>query len=60
MIEAVRLKDGKLLVPRTVELDNDEGVAELVVELSPGDPDYDRWKVWIDARDKRRAEGEMD
>ncbi|GGS82460.1 hypothetical protein GCM10010156_46410 [Planobispora rosea] len=39
----IRLADGTLRVPQSLSSDDGRLIGNAYVELSPGDPDYDRW-----------------
>lgn len=39
----IRLADGTLRVPRTLSGDDGRLIGNAYVEVSPGDPGYDRW-----------------
>ncbi|MER5645242.1 hypothetical protein [Streptosporangium sp. NPDC002524] len=39
----IRLADGTLRVPQTLAGDDGRLIGNAYVEVSPGDPDYDRW-----------------
>ncbi|GAA3109611.1 hypothetical protein [Streptosporangium carneum] len=39
----ILLADGTLRVPQTLSSDDGRLIGNAYVELSPGDPDYDRW-----------------
>lgn len=47
-MKAFRLKNGNLMVPRRAEA---EGVVgDAMVEVGPGDPDYESWTRWYARR----------
>ncbi|GAA3423347.1 hypothetical protein ACWDTT_03245 [Streptosporangium sandarakinum] len=39
----IRLADGTLRVPQSLSSDDGRLIGNAYVEVSPGDPDYDRW-----------------
>ncbi|WP_449063366.1 hypothetical protein [Planomonospora algeriensis] len=39
----IRLADGTLRVPQSLSSDDGRLIGNAYVELSPGDPEYDRW-----------------
>ncbi|WP_371781370.1 hypothetical protein [Streptosporangium subroseum] len=39
----IRLADGTLRVPQSLSSDDGRLIGNAYVEISPGDPDYDRW-----------------
>ena len=39
----IRLADGTLRVPQSLTSDDGRLIGNAYVEISPGDPDYDRW-----------------
>ncbi|GIH76295.1 hypothetical protein [Planobispora longispora] len=39
----IRLADGTLRVPQSLSSDDGRLIGNAYMELSPGDPDYDRW-----------------
>ncbi|MEU0518873.1 hypothetical protein [Streptosporangium sp. NPDC006007] len=39
----IRLADGTLRVPQSLSSEDGRLIGNAYVELSPGDPDYDRW-----------------
>lgn len=39
----IRLADGTLRVPQTLASDDGRLIGNAYVEVTPGDPDYDRW-----------------
>lgn len=49
-MSAQRLPNGHILAPATFTIDDpDHGqvLAEGMVDLKPGDPDYDDWDAWL-------------
>jgi hypothetical protein len=42
-MNVIRLADGTLRVPQSLASDDGRLIGNAYVEISPGDPDYDRW-----------------
>jgi hypothetical protein len=66
----IRLADGTLRVPQSLSSDDGRLIGNAYVEISPGDPDYDRWlpeslteeesaerrRRWLDENDELERE----
>jgi hypothetical protein len=66
----IRLADGTLRVPQSLSSDDGRLIGSAYVEISPGDPDYDRWlpeslteeesaerrRRWLDENDELERE----
>lgn len=43
-----KLPSGKLLVSQPVDLPDNGGVADLMMEIGPENPDYNKWLLWME------------
>ena len=52
-MEAIKLGNGNLLIPKRAEDEEGKIIGDGMVEITPDDTDYDKWLPFV------RAEGEI-